>query len=108
MDIKEFVQQTITQISEAVKASSGEVQSLGGVVNPHARDRDNLTRVKFDVALTVADASEGNVGGKVKVAGVFSAGGEITGKTNQEMVSRVQFEISVILPDGRPPHVGRS
>lgn len=107
MDIKEFVQQTITQIAEATKTSSDAVQGLGGVVNPHSRERDNLTRVKFDVALTVADASEGNVGGKVKVAGIFNAGGEITGKTNQEMASRVQFEILVTLPDGNPPRSGR-
>ena len=37
MEIKDFVRETIAQITQAVTDASGEIMSLGGVVNPHAR-----------------------------------------------------------------------
>lgn len=112
MDLSEFVQQSLVQIVEGVKASQEIIRERGGFANPavftsaygqdghfgSVSDGHNVLLVDFDVAVTVADASEGSAGAKLSVAALFKAetGGNVRSTT--ESVSRLRFKVPLALP----------
>jgi hypothetical protein len=113
MDLKDFVKETLVQISTGVQESIEEVRESGGFTNPAALggtkgenkshvgsmgEGQNVFWVDFDVAVTVDENSEVSGGGKLKVAGVFSVGGEAGSGTKSSSTNRVSFRIPLALP----------
>ena len=114
MELSEFVSQSLTQIVKGVKTSQDEIRKQGGFANPavftsaHGQasathfgtieNGQNLLLVDFDVAVTVTDATEGGVGGKLSVASFFKF--EAGGKANSinESTSRIKFKVPLALP----------
>lgn len=113
MDLKDFVKETLVQISKGVQESIEDVRESGGFTNPAASgstkgessshfgsmgDGQNVFLVEFDVAVTVDEKSEVSGGGKLKVAGVFSVGGEAGSGSTSSSTNRVSFRIPLALP----------
>lgn len=113
MDLKDFVKETLVQISTGVQESIEAVRESGGFTNPAATGKvksdnsshfgsmgegQNVFLVDFDVAVTVDESSESSGGGKLKVAGVFSLGCEAGGVSKSSSSNRVSFKIPLALP----------
>ena len=106
MDLKEFVQKTLTQIAEGVVAAQ-ECAPKGAGVNPRIQGSpqsdENLTssgtrlqEVEFDVALTTTDSSSLGVGILIAVIG---GGG--SAEESATSVSRIKFSVPIELPKGK-------
>jgi hypothetical protein len=111
MDLKDFISQTLVQISEGVSASGERISELGGQVNPHiTSDHKEMGRhgilwaagravhvVEFDVALTV-NSGTGTKGGIGIFAGAVNLGSSGESRTDNSSVSRVTFTVPLTLP----------
>ncbi|MEK7536351.1 MAG: hypothetical protein AAB559_01035 [Patescibacteria group bacterium] len=73
--LKDFIKQSVKDISES-KSEEPSIEGVRGVVD-------------FDVATTAVQ--EGKTGVKISVWGI--GGGELGGKLNNQVVSRIQFSI---------------
>lgn len=113
MDLKDFVRETLVQISTGVQESIEEVRESGGYSNPAAvgssknsdnshfgsmGEGQNVFLVDFDVAVTVDENSEVSGGGKLKVASVFSLGADAGSSSKSSSSNRVSFKIPLALP----------
>lgn len=111
MELKEFIKTAIADITGAVSELQNELDngaivspslpnpiSNGTVIDPE-NDRINrpISKIDFDVAITVGDTSATGAGVKAGIQ-IFSAkiGGENT--THTENMSRMSFSIPVVLP----------
>lgn len=107
MDLREFIKETLVGIVGGVLDARVPVEEMKGQVNPAWSTVDPAYRigdlkleiVKFDVALTVTDAT--TTDGKIRVAwmGIGAGAGGQSASTNQ-VVSRVQFSVPVGIPVG--------
>lgn len=91
MELKEFIKQSIIQISEGVLEGHKHVTST--VVGEGVADEYH--RINFDVAVVSDEQDKKDLGGKISIASVFSAGTsseKIQKNTNH---SRIQFNIQV-------------
>nr|WP_320058822.1 hypothetical protein [uncultured Bacteroides sp.] len=110
MDLKDFVKETLVQITEGVKEAQNECKDLGGLVNPMLETPISneekfeirskyypATSVNFKVGLTESDST-----GAKKGIGVFlgkiSAGAESKKDTEIQSVTSVEFSVTVVFP----------
>lgn len=109
MELKEFIIDTITQISEAVQEINGNA-TIGTVVNPKSDSRTdssiiyrsssvNETTLHFDVALSI-NSSEGNAAKVGVISGIFGLGANLSSNNENEALTRLTFNLSVLLPQG--------
>ena len=106
MDLSKFVQSTICEIIRGVDNAKRELQDegVGAAVNPVWDSSDNLNdqhvlKMEFDVAITVASASQTELGRErgIRVLSVDVDGkGQLTAE--QSSVSRVKFSVPYIPP----------
>lgn len=111
MELKEFIKTAITDITDAVSELQAGLDN-GAIVNPslpnpvanttvidpnNERINKLISKIDFDVALTVGDIEAKEAGGKLGIQ-ILSAkiGGEK--QTSIENVSRMTFSIPVVLP----------
>jgi hypothetical protein len=97
MDVKEFVAETLKQVTEAVKENastlkngSGNVEALKKI-NMFSHGRGFVTFVDFDIAVTESSSKEG--GAKLSIAGVGGIGGDLTQGT--EVASKIKFRVPI-------------
>lgn len=115
MDLKDFVKQTLVQITAGVKDAQGEVRTLGGIVNPATRNATDgggayfstideihhVFLVDFDVAVTVTENSATDAGAKINVAVLkLGAGGESS--NSSAATNRLTFKVPLALPLDEP------
>jgi hypothetical protein len=101
MDVKEFVAETLKQVSEAVqenKTTYKKSKSLAGAdklqsINMFRHDDGFVTHVDFDIAVTESASKDG--GAKLSIAGVGKIGGDL--KQGTETVSRVKLRVPLQL-----------
>ena len=108
MKLSEFVKETINSVVSGVVLSQKDLEKTNAIINPSTIDENGfislnygnkrVINISFDVAVTVDNIEGDEAGIKVSVANFFSGkvGGEI--KTANQKVSRVSFEIPVLLP----------
>jgi hypothetical protein len=113
MTLENFISETIKSVFKAVKDSQEFARENGGRVNPirmqgrqidpkdsvFIGDEENarpLTTIEFDVALTTTNQQESGVDG-IKVFSLSVGGKDMSTDTNQT-VSRIKFNLSVVLP----------
>lgn len=94
MELKDFIEQTITQIAQGIKAGDDFIQknSLG-----YGVDDEKGKEIQFDIAVTTNEEEKTGLGGKVSVAHIFSAGASNESASKSSNVSRIQFKIFVHL-----------
>jgi len=111
MDLRDFVSETLIQIAEGVRLAQERSKDTGVKVSPrlggnaqYAADHGFLATatgpaqiVKFDVALTVKDASDSK-GGIGIFAGAISIGGSAQSTQENATVNRIQFAVPMVLP----------
>jgi hypothetical protein len=101
MDVKEFVAETLKQVSEAVQENQTTYKksnSLSGsdklqAINMFRHNDGFVTYVDFDIAVTESASKDG--GAKLSIAGVGKIGGDL--KQGTETVSRVKFRVPLQL-----------
>ena len=108
MKLSEFVKETINSVVSGVVLSQKDLEKTNAIINPSTIDENGfislnygnkrVINISFDVAVTVDNIEGDEAGIKVSVANFFSGkvGGET--KTAIQNVSRVSFEIPVLLP----------
>lgn len=118
MELSDFIEQTLTQITEGVRRSQDSIREKGGYANPAAylssEDKagaaqygrtatgQDVLLVDFDVAVSVSGEIGQTAGGKLAIASVFGAGAEASNKEINQSTSRIKFKVPLALPiDGR-------
>lgn len=92
MELKEFVKQTIIQISDGIREGHQYVQENKygeGVDDRYYKD------INFDVAVTTNEEEKTGIGGKLSVANILSAGANTEEISKASNFSRIQFKISL-------------
>lgn len=92
MEIKEFVSETIKQITDGVREGNNYIKD-----NNYGEGVDGsiYRKIQFDIAVTTSKGSDADLGGKLTVAGLFSVEGKKSSDKNVSNVSRIQFDISL-------------
>ncbi|MDE3240925.1 MAG: hypothetical protein KGN33_18365 [Paracoccaceae bacterium] len=110
MELKEFIEETISAIADATMDLQAKYAEDGVVVNPPTDGRGNeafeeggasytyrrVQNVAFDVALTVSSEKKGQAGGRIKILAA-EVGANGSANASSEQVSRVQFSVPVSL-----------
>jgi hypothetical protein len=105
MDLKDFIAETLEQIQagvqEAIRRRSS-TPDASGAINPvwgnaESICENDIEKVEFDVAVTVADKTAGGLKGGVKVLGIEIAG-EGSKDAEHSTVSRIKFAVRIVPP----------
>jgi hypothetical protein len=114
MELKEFISESLSQISEAISDARKKTKVNDCIVNPYITEKfDNINQnsdyvgyakgerliqaVKFDIAVTVEKGQERK--GEIKVAASAISAGIMGGKKKSEnTVSRLYFTVPISLP----------
>jgi hypothetical protein len=104
MDLKEFVEQTLVQISEGIAAANNSLKErdrdptthflLYDGKNEYDKKTDEPSKISFDVAVTTTSNVKGSVSAKSKLF-VVDAGVNGSVAREKQSVSRVKFEVCV-------------
>lgn len=114
MDLEQFVASALTQITKGIISAQDQTLETGVVINPTTQYgnpvHSSITRgqgikggneivqvVKFDLAVTVADASKANAGGGIQVLGM-NLGGGVGTEASSTSQSQISFSIPVLWP----------
>ena len=114
MDLKDFIQTAVTQIVEGVVAAQAVAAAHRVAVNPavepsgrgaaiagHAANGSRLSNITFDVAVTGGEGSSALGGGKLLVAGAWSARAGAETQATGEHFTRLQFSLPIAFPEAR-------
>lgn len=116
MELKDFIKDTITDITDAVCELQAHLQN-GAVVSPSYPNRianatiidpNNhksnmlISKVNFDVAITAGSNDSTNGGGKIGIH-VLSVGMEGNSEQHKENVSKITFSIPIAFPSAYVP-----
>ena len=109
MDLKEFITETLVQITEGVQSAQEKIKNTGCLINPEGfHQGENLKhgyngkyrhvqKVKMSIAVNVIENSETKAGLGV-VTTILSAGlSNKAGETNTS-TNKVEFDIPISLP----------
>jgi len=96
MDIKEFIAETLDQVTSSIESNSSSLNTNKIATYESAKIRNVtpvnggfITSVEFDVAVTESSSKDG--GAKLSIAGVGSLGGDLA--TGSQTVSRIKFTV---------------
>ena len=122
MELKQFISQALTSIVEGVVEAQKQTGDQGAFVNPGGLMRttksisdnaiwDNRTNnfarlVDFDIAVTVEEGTKTNAKIGV-VAGLLNLGAGGASENKELAVSRIRFEVPVLLPISELPDEAR-
>ncbi|TSA39615.1 hypothetical protein D4R30_00825 [archaeon] len=102
MDLETFIAETLRQIVKGVRTAQQHEDCKGATINPPTAPGQNhrllVKQIEFDVALTVSEGSEKQGKGNIGIASVFGIGGQANSTTASSSVSRIKFEVPVVLP----------
>ena len=116
MELKDFVSQSLIQITEGVISAQKELGSRGAKINPEMmrllkgstegygsfgwpkdEGANPVLLVDFDVAVT-AEEGKHTKGGIGVVAGVFALGSQAKSDAVNSSISRIRFRVPLLLP----------
>ncbi|RJO60288.1 hypothetical protein C4544_05350 [candidate division WS5 bacterium] len=121
MNLKDFIKETISEISKAIVEANAELSNAGTIVNPKnvagsykdtekvygfmLKESENkdyrrpVHLIEFDVAVTATD-QKGTKGGIGVMVGVIGLGSQGQSSAENSIQSRLKFHIPVALPVG--------
>lgn len=111
MQLETFISETLISIIKGVKSAQYFAKDNGARINPvrfNAPDeqyvyfgkeegKKPLSIISFDIAVSISKSDEDKVGGGIKVF-AFDLTGKATSTNQNEVVSRIKFEIGAVLP----------
>ena len=109
MELKEFISETLLNISEGVRDAQKSERGKGSKFAPFSFQvnqgdgfqdvpvphTNRLHNVEFDLAVTVNDSA--TAGGKISVLGILGAGVEARKDASQTTATRIKFTIPMSL-----------
>jgi hypothetical protein len=118
MELKEFIKQSIIQVTEAIIESNEDLKDKNAIVNPgsiqvnsdasqaYGRESSQMThqsrivqKLNFDVAVMVQDEQNAEAGAKISVMSL-SLGAEGGVNYSNKSESRIKFSVPIIYPEG--------
>lgn len=90
MELKDFISETIKQIADGILEGNSYIKKKSNI---DEGIRDQYTKIDFDIAITTNEENKDNLGGKVSVVQVFSAGASTSKSASTSSQNRIQFEI---------------
>lgn len=118
MDLKDFVKESLVQISKGIVEANQELQEIGAIINPlhvivnsensqaygrtgtspnYHKNSRVVEKVEFDVAVVAEEGTQTKAGIKLSVATLgLNAGGQSNASDRSE--SRIKFTIPVVFP----------
>ncbi|MBK8676287.1 MAG: hypothetical protein IPN27_07885 [Cellvibrionales bacterium] len=118
MDLKDFVKESLVQISYGINDANIELSGTGAIINPlnvivnsensqaygrtgqphsHHENSRVVERVEFDVAVVAEQGEQTNGGIKLAIAAIGLGVGGQSDKSNRSE-SRIKFTIPVVFP----------
>ena len=114
MELKEFISDTISQISEGIIDAKTKCKKYGVIINPnvtigsdgnfsipkhpeHVTISRRVQLLDMDIAITVQDSTENGANGKIGVS-MLGIGGGIKNSNANSQQSRIRFSIPVCFP----------
>ncbi len=107
MELKEFIKNTLIEISTAIKESQSKLRDTGTIINPSSiyndfisidgNGRRKVSEINFDIAISTEE-KEDNTTGLSVVTGFFGAGNVIKEGLNTSLINRIQFKIPISFP----------
>ena len=114
MELNEFISGTLQSIITAINESKDFAESNGAIINPIIMEHNfnanptifrkdgkdgklSLTKIDFDIAVTVSNEEGSKVGGGIKIQ-VLNLGASSTNTETNQTTSRIKFSINVALP----------
>ena len=108
MDLKEFITETLVQITNGVIEAQELIKDKGAYINPEGRHSGenvepgfegrfrHIQKVKMSVAVTVTENLEKKAG--ISVLSVISAGVSAKNSDLNSITNRIEFEIPISVP----------
>jgi len=90
MELKDFISETIKQVTDGILEGSQYVKEKS---KSNEGVRDQYTKIDFDIAITSNEENKDDLGGKVSVVQVFSAGASTTKSASTSSQNRIKFEV---------------
>ena len=123
MELKDFIKNSIEEISRGVLEAGEALSDTNAIVSPHdfrinsdssqafgrtrkvCDEHDELgtrvvQKVDFDIAVSIDEADKSNLNGKINVLSVSLGGGTET-TTKSGSVSKIKFSVPVVLPSNQ-------
>ena len=109
MELKDFIKQTLVEITNGVKEAQEEIKDSGAYINPEGLHRGehlelgyegryrHIQKVKMSVSVNAVENSE--LKGKAGIISVISLG--VSGKVSDvnSISNRIEFEIPISIPN---------
>ncbi len=90
MELKEFIKQTIIQITDGLREGHQYIEENGF---GHGVSDERGKEISFDVAVTSNEEETTGMGGKISVANILNVGGKGENVSKASNVSRIEFKI---------------
>lgn len=109
MDLKEFISETLVQITLGIQDAQEKVKDTGCLINPkgfhqgenlrsgYNEEYRHVQKVKMSVAVSVMENSETKAGLGV-VTAIFKAGASTKEGEVNNVTNRIEFDIPISLP----------
>lgn len=107
IELKEFVEEAISQIVEGVKAAQNKVESSGAIVNPRKSNSKNAVEIEgklysvqnidFEVSLANMSGEGGKVGFGVTF-GTWGFGSNAKSEGETKSATNIKFSVPIIFP----------
>lgn len=92
MDLKDFVSESIKQITDGLIESHEYIKSKA----PGSEGiEDGYRRLNFDIGVQSNEGNQNDVGGKITVAQIFQIGAKSETNSSTQNVNRIQFDVLV-------------
>jgi hypothetical protein len=97
-DTQEFAKQNNARINPVRYISGTKVMEKMIYYGDDTSVARPLSEIEFDVAVTVANQQESDIGGKISVLSIGAFGGGNKQADTNQIVSRIKFNLNVVLP----------
>jgi hypothetical protein len=109
MELKDFIKETLVQITNGVVEAQDLIKDTGCYINPKGRyangtvDTDyggvyrSIQNVKMSIAINVIENQQTKAGLGV-VSAILTAGASTTNSDSNRVTNRIEFEIPISLP----------
>ncbi|MPS72002.1 MAG: hypothetical protein E2590_02520 [Chryseobacterium sp.] len=116
MELDKFISETIQAIIKSINDTSEYAEKNGAIINPIFLESDDdydykttiwrkdkqdgrraLTKLDFDIAVTVSNENNNKIGGGIKVQ-VLNLGASTSDKDSNQTSSRIKFSLNVAFP----------
>ncbi len=92
MDLKDFVSESIKQITDGLIESHDYIKSK----SPGSQGVETgFKRINFDIGVQSNEGNQNDLGGKITVAQIFQMGTKSETNSSTQNVNRIQFDVQI-------------